>query len=52
MKLYCKKRNTNNRELNWGTSTADLGISEESAKKGLGHRREEIWDAAAMRLLI
>ncbi len=35
----------------WGVSTADPGVSEESAKKGLRRRREEIWDAAALAVL-
>ncbi len=36
----------------WGVSTADPGVSEESAKKGLHRRREEIWDAAALAVYI
>ncbi len=31
----------------WDVSTADPGISEESAKKGVRRWREEIWDAVA-----
>ncbi len=31
----------------WGISTADLGVSEESARKSLRRWREEIWDVAA-----
>ncbi len=35
----------------WGVLTADPGVSEESAKKGVRRWREEIWDAVAGHLI-